>query len=196
MSLGLQRCSLCRKQGSSLGCCEACARQLFRAQHYPKGVYLGSYEGQLKRAVRSFKFHGVTRLAEVFARELALELSKTDHTLDLLCPVPLHWTRYLQRGYNQSALIAKALSRRTDIPVETLRRTKRTRQQALLSAAERHSNVADAFVAENVRGRRIALIDDVITTGATMEACEAALLEAGARSVLWLSITAQVGGSS
>ena len=193
----LQRCTLCHKRSSSsLGCCTRCAAELFQPQYYGKGLYLGSYNGQLRRAVQAFKFKGTTRLAELFAKALATELAKDAGTtkLDLLCPVPLHWLRYLHRGYNQSALIAKALAERTAVPyAKVLRRTKATAQQAKLNKLERQSNVSDAFRAKSVSGKRVGLIDDVVTTGATMLACEQVLLEAGALTVMWLSITAYPG---
>jgi ComF family protein len=106
--------------------------------------------------------------------------------------VPLHWRRRLQRGFNQSALLAGAVARRYGIPVRSaLRRTRATPTQAGLTHAGRRSNVAGAFrVArpETVAGRRVLLVDDVMTTGATASACAAALKRAGARYVALLTL--------
>jgi ComF family protein len=146
-------------------------------------IVLGSYSGRLERAVRAFKFHGTTRLSRLFGEQLAKAVKKSQWKLDAICPVPLHWTRRLERGYNQSALLGKHIAKQTALPyVPYLRRTKRTQQQAKLAKLERLSNVEDAFVSRPCKGN-ILLIDDVITSGATTQACVQALLEAGANSV-------------
>jgi ComF family protein len=130
----------------------------------------------------------VTRLARLFAGALATELKHARWQADLVCPVPLHWSRYLRRGYNQSALLAKLLAKALEAPYGCpLRRTRRTRQQAKLSRAERFANVQGAFVSRPVSGQ-ILLVDDVITSGATGEACRLALKQAGAREVKIIAI--------
>jgi ComF family protein len=146
-------------------------------------IVLGVYSGRLERAVRAFKFHGTTRLSKLFGEQLAKAVKKSSWKIDSICPVPLHWARRLERGYNQSALIGKHISKQSSIPYAPyLRRTKRTQQQAKLGKLERLSNVADAFVSKPCKGT-VLLIDDVITSGATTQACIRALLEAGASSV-------------
>jgi len=102
--------------------------------------------------------------------------------------VPLHRFRFLQRGYNQAAVLAKALARELEVPyIPALTRTRRTRQQARLSRAERAENVASAFrlsvTPEKIRGKHLILVDDVITSGATVAACQEVLISAGAKSV-------------
>jgi ComF family protein len=104
--------------------------------------------------------------------------------------VPLHWSRLIARRYNQAALIGNALARLTDaesVP-DLLVRHRRTPSQGHLSRAERHRNVAGAFSVRpsrlaRLRGRRVVLVDDVLTTGATVDACAAVLRRAGAASV-------------
>jgi ComF family protein len=106
--------------------------------------------------------------------------------------VPLHWRRRWQRGFNKSALLAHAIAKRYGIPVRAaLRRTRATPAQAGLTNARRRSNVAGAFRVgpkAQVANRRILLVDDVMTTGATANACAAALKRAGAQYVALLTL--------
>jgi ComF family protein len=113
----------------------------------------------------------------------------------LLVPVPLHRLRLLQRRFNQSALLAKGLGRTAGVPVAltALQRTRRTAAQVGLGHEARRANVAEAFsvkpgARKSLQGKNIVLIDDVITTGATANACAEALLKAGAARVDVLAI--------
>jgi ComF family protein len=108
--------------------------------------------------------------------------------IDMIVPVPLHPDRERQRGYNQAALLAKPLAHLIERPVEmeALVRVRATRSQTTLNSSERRRNVADAFVCvkgEDMAGRDIMVVDDVATTGATLDACAAALLACEVRSV-------------
>jgi len=111
---------------------------------------------------------------------------------DLLVPMPLHWRRRWSRGFNQSELLARVAGRRTGIPVAcALRRRKSTNPQAGLTSAQRRVNVAGAFEVvrpQLVSGRRVVLVDDVLTTGATAGACAAVLRRAGATRVAVLTL--------
>ena len=115
-----------------------------------------------------------------------------DQSFDLIVPVPLHWRRRLSRGFNQSELLARAVARRYGLrPDNALRRKRSTSVQAGLSHAGRRLNVAGAFVARrtaDLEGRRVLLVDDVMTTGATLGSCAAALKRAGARYVAVLTL--------
>lgn len=107
---------------------------------------------------------------------------------DVLVPVPLHLGREARRGYNQSALLAIALGQRLDVPVvlNALTRVRNTRSQTQLGFEERQTNVQGAFAATdaaNLAGKRVTLIDDVATTGATLNACAEALLVHGVSQV-------------
>lgn len=136
----------------------------------------------MRLAIHRLKFAGAWDLALPLGERLAtLPLPP----LDLLVPVPLHPERYRERGYNQAALIAAALGQAAGLPWRAaLQRTRATRPQLTLDRASRRTNVAGAFVSSGgVTGRRIGLIDDVFTTGATAQAASEALLSAGARSV-------------
>jgi ComF family protein len=184
MFSSLIRCAVCRERASSsLGCCQECASDLFQITLKDDLLALGVYNGRLEQAVRAFKFHGVRRLSNLFAHELAKAVKRSGWKIDTICPVPLHWSRRLERGYNQSVLIAKPLAKELGLVYTPhLQRIKRTQQQAKLSKFERVSNVEDAFFSKKCQGR-ILLIDDVVTSGATTGACSEALLAAGASEV-------------
>ena len=113
-----------------------------------------------------------------------------DEAFDQVTPVPLHWWRRWERGFNQSELLALTLQKRCGIPtVRALRRIRRTESQAGLSNTARRKNVAAAFECRaDVRGKRVLLIDDVMTTGSTAAACAAALKRAGAKRVTLLTV--------
>ena len=153
------------------------------------------YGGIIRRLIVRFKFEDKHEPLPLFIK-LMREAGRPLLTdADMLVPVPLHRLRLLQRRFNQSALLAKGLSRATGVPasVTALKRTKRTKAQVGLAHEARQHNVADAFGVSGsgrgaVAGKRVLLIDDVMTTGATANACAAALLDAGARSVDVLAI--------
>lgn len=149
----------------------------------------GFYEGALRKLIHVYKYHGVETLARPLSDFLAAALPR-DQRVDWIVPVPMHWWRKWKRGYNQSELLARELSRRTGIPmVGALRRERGTPPQAGLSDRERRQNMRGAFsVTESPRNRHVLLIDDVLTTGATASACGAALKQAGAERVLVLTV--------
>ena len=141
--------------------------------------------------IHVFKYGRVATLAGPLGRMLALALPRTEK-FDVLVPVPLHWWKRWRRGFNQSELLCREISRRTNLPVRNcIRRVKNTGAQAGLTNARRRTNVARAFRAKGRRpleGMRVLLVDDVMTTGATAAACARALKEAGARHVALLTV--------
>jgi competence protein ComFC len=148
----------------------------------------GAYEGVLRQLIHLYKYGRVKTLAWPLSGLLAQAMPR-DEAFDATVPVPLYWRRRLQRGFNQAELLARGLSRRTGIPVvKALGRLRPTPAQAGLSNSARRQNVSQAFRARNVQGKRILLIDDVMTTGATAASCAAALKQAGARSVSLLTV--------
>ncbi len=152
----------------------------------------GLYEGNLRRLIHLLKYDKMTPLARPLAQRLAVVVPRLG-PLELIVPVPLHRWRRWGRGFNQSALLAKELSRVAALPFDArlLRRGRATKSQAGLSDEERRVNVKGAFqvrAAAAVRGRRVLVVDDVITTGATLSACADALNAAGARSVAALTL--------
>lgn len=155
-------------------------------------VAVGDYDGVLKEICLALKFGGEGRLADALAAWLAQLVFDRglDIKIDVVVPMPLHVFRRFQRGYNQAELIAGPLARLLEKPLmpATLRRIGRTRRQAQLSAAQRKGNVRDAFEVRvgrtsDIAGRRVLLVDDVMTTGATLGAAARTLKKAGAKAV-------------
>jgi ComF family protein len=109
--------------------------------------------------------------------------------VDVICAVPLHWQRHLNRGYNQATLLARRLATLHNLPYQALlSRPKATQQQAKLAADARLANISGAFSATPAVGKRVLLVDDVLTTRATTTECALALLEAGATCVYCVGI--------
>lgn len=137
------------------------------------------------------KYERMRALARPLGRILARNLPR-DLAFDAIVPVPIHWRKLLVRGFNQSRLLASELARRTGIPVESpLQRAKHSAPQVGMSRAQRRRNVIGAFSvrkAASVEGRRYLLIDDVFTTGSTVNAAARALKKAGAARVSVLTL--------
>jgi competence protein ComFC len=151
----------------------------------------GTYEGVLRHLIHLYKYDGIQTLSKPLADLLNRALPR-DEQIDFITPVPLHWRKQWTRGFNQSELLARELGRRNGLPVVlALGRTRRTATQAGLSNTARRKNVAAAFRcrhADGVAGKRILLIDDVMTTGSTASSCARALKRAGARRVALLTV--------
>jgi ComF family protein len=150
----------------------------------------GAYEGSLQEAIHRWKYEGKTYLTPFFAEWMAEGLNRywEPNSLDLLIPVPLHPQRLRERGFNQALLLVKELSRRTGIPYHKtiLQKQKPTIPQVNLSNVEREKGVKGTFhVIEKkaLRGESVLLVDDVYTTGATVNECSKMLLRGGAERV-------------
>ncbi|MDW3228262.1 MAG: ComF family protein [Acidobacteriota bacterium] len=151
---------------------------------------LGLYDGRLKEIILIFKYQGYEVLSRPLGR-LAYEKLSADQGLsgvDFIVPVPLHKEREKKRGFNQSELLSREISKLSSIPVmkSNLIKTKPTPAQVSLEAAERKSNLRGVFKVkrpEKIAGRTLLLIDDVFTTGSTIKECTKELKKAGAREV-------------
>lgn len=152
------------------------------------------YKDGIDRAIRAMKFHGIRQNADFLACYMAncVKHSAEYQNANIIIPVPLHKTDRRRRGYNQSELIAKRVSKAINIPMRTdiLIKERRTKKQHDLSYEERLSNLNGAFSVKDkgaLSGKRIILIDDVFTTGSTMSACAKALKSGGAAAVYGLT---------
>lgn len=185
----------CPKCGQGLGpgaVVEArCADCRGRALAFDGAVAVGPYRDQLRELVLLLKFGGERVLADELGRLLAGRAAADPRAAEaeVVAPVPLHARTERRRGYNQAALLAEALARRLGKPVDprALAKVRHTDPQAMLDAPMRAANIAGAFAApraDRVAGRRVLLVDDVLTTGATASEAARTLKQAGATSVL------------
>ncbi len=153
----------------------------------------GIHAGKLQAAIHALKYDFVRDLAPLLAARLFTCLAESNWTIDMIIPVPLHTTRLAERGYNQSQLLGEYLADQWEVPClpQGLQRHRQTRQQVGLNHVERLANVDGAFLADPtiVRDAFVLLIDDVCTTGATLEGCAHALLAEGARGVYALTVS-------
>jgi len=169
-----------------------CATCTATPPHYDYARSAAVYEGQLREALHALKFSGRRALAGPLG-ELAAEqcLASLPDGIEALIPVPLARERERERGFNQAALLARRIGRRLEVPTRPrwLARIRPTRPQSDLSAVERRANVRGAFRASpRVAGRHVLVVDDILTTGATLEACARALRDAGVLRVGVLTV--------
>ena len=164
-----------------------CGRCRQRPPAYTKACTPYAYRGVLKDAISQFKYHGKVRLAQPLAQLMASAWD-LPRDIDGIMAVPLHPTRLREREYNQSLLLAERLSHRLGVPVmwNVLIRTQHTVPQTTLKRSARLKNLRKAFAVirpEVIAGKRILLVDDVFTTGTTINECAKTLRKAGAEAV-------------
>jgi ComF family protein len=174
--------------------CGACARD---RQVWDRARAVLRYDKRSRQLVIALKHADRTHMAGAFGRWMRRAGGEVLDGADLLLPVPLHWTRLFQRRYNQAALLAQAIHKAGGPPValDWLVRRRRTPSQGHLGPLARERNVRSAFVLRKgcpVAGRRVVIVDDVMTTGATAAECARVLRRAGARSVGVLTLARAV----
>ncbi len=189
LGLHLIRGPLCRVCGVPLrgagGGQSACGACIKRKPRYAMARSLYVFEGGAREAVHSLKFRWRTMLGPVLGKALAALAADMNFSPELVLPVPLHRRKIRQRGFNQSVVLARHMARSLGLKadVTSLARSRHTASQVGLNTRERRRNVAGAFVlrrAKRFSGRRVILVDDVLTTGATVDECSRVLKEAGA----------------
>lgn len=178
--------------------CAECARERYS---WDRVRAVLRYDKHSRRLVLGLKHGDRTHVARAFGRWMHRAGSEILADADLLVPVPLHWTRLFQRRYNQAALLARAIRSAGGPPVaaDWLVRRRRTPMQGRLGPAARERNVRSAFAVRPERslaGKRVVIVDDVMTTGATVNECARVLKRAGAASVgvLTLARALRIGG--
>ncbi|SNR67267.1 comF family protein [Humidesulfovibrio mexicanus] len=173
-----------------------CARCLETPRAWGRALCYGRYQGRLKELIWAYKFEGrlgCGRLLQDFAlRAYEAGVAGGAGRYDALAPVPLHPRRLLARGFNQSRELARRIAARHDLPIwdHALRRVRRTTPQMRLAREERTQNIRGAFAAGEwrVSGAALLVVDDIMTTGATLEECARILFAAGAKSVDVLAV--------
>lgn len=174
-----------QKSGKLL--CGNCLKNKRTPFRYSRSAFI--YDEDSKKLILDFKFHDCTDSAQFLAKMLFVAGKDIwDEGVDIIMPVPLHYTRLIKRRYNQSALLCNELGKLTNIKIDNLSlvRHRKTRPQVELSGIERQRNVRNVFSIKNVevvKNKRVLLIDDVLTTGATLKECAYALKRSGAKSV-------------
>lgn len=186
-------CPRCGDPSLAVALCDALCREC--AAELPEYEMLRScaiFEGPLRAALHRLKYERDIGLAEPLSKHLIELYNEFKWDIDLVIPIPLGARRARERGYNQAALLARPLAYALQVPYRpnALQRTRETRSQVGLSAAERRKNVESGFTArrELVQGRYVLIIDDVMTTGSTVNACAQALRQAGASMVYGLTL--------
>jgi ComF family protein len=149
-------------------------------------------DNPIRPAIHFLKYRNHKAVASILAVLLAEAYRRYQLAADVLIPVPLHAARFRERGYNQCELLAKATGQILHKPVSTsvLYRTRATKSQMTLGVQERHQNVAEAFACNSAElsGQKVLLIDDVCTTGSTLDACADALKKSGVVAVWGLTL--------
>ena len=186
-------CAGCDEPSESTGVfCYSCTALVERASG-ASAVF--EYGGPVAHAIQRFKYDGRSELGAVLASWMVEHAEHWAGKVDAVVPVPLHWQRRRARGYDQAALLARPLARSLGVPVllRGLRRVRNTPSQVDLPHAERQRNIAGAFAPWRLsRVRRVLLVDDVRTTGATLRAASAALKAGGVAQVQPFVLAARV----
>lgn len=185
-----------------IGVCSKCYQKLSttKEQNFDGGEGIKAvfspffYEGSIKDAVKKYKFSGQRLYGKLFGKMMFEKLKEISYIwdFDVLIPVPLHELRLLERGYNQSEIMADEISKFSKVKTVTdaLFRIRETKRQSTLKGLSRRENVKGAFYAypEVVAGKRIILVDDICTMGETLRACADALNTAGAKEIIAITL--------
>lgn len=156
-------------------------------------AFLYPYEGKVRDSILAYKFHGQKQYADFYAERLTKQVSEVfpEAGFDFVTSVPLSDERRKERGYNQSELIAKPIAAALNLPyLPCLQKIKKNQVQHLLNREQRMQNVRGVYglCGDSVKGKRILLVDDIVTTGSTLSECANALFQGGANKVACAAI--------
>jgi len=184
----------CPTCGRSVGKSIVCGACVTTPKQFERGYFGFSFEGPLREALHAFKFQGRKDVGRAVVRTLEEKILKFGGSFDIIVPLPVTEKRLWKRGFNQSFIIAEEISRTTGKPIDysSLRKTRETRDQYLLSREERKKNVAKAFglkgEAAHLSGKRLLLVDDLFTTGSTASEAAKTLKRAKPESVILFAL--------
>ncbi|WFR57817.1 ComF family protein [Anaerocolumna sp. AGMB13025] len=167
--------------------------------HYVKGYALWVYDASMKKSISDFKYHGRREYSDFYIDEIIKRYGKEIESIapDVLIPIPVHKSKQIMRGYNQADILARGIGSKLNITVlsHLLQRDKKTLPQKLLNDKERLKNLEKAFTYSEKEGdlfavpiHKVMLIDDIYTTGSTIEACTNILTKNGIDEVYFLSV--------
>lgn len=162
-------------------------------RHFERLITCFLYKDDIRKKVLEFKFSNKPFLGKIFAKSMVDILIEKKITADLIIPVPMHYTKYYERGYNQSEILAKYISKELGIKYNTrvLKKIKKTRVQSTLNAIDRRNNVMNTYAVKRknkIYGKIILLIDDIYTTGATVNECSKVLKENDVGKIIVVTI--------
>ena len=182
-------CNLCGQSLESSGLCARCQEN---KPHFNGVRSWAAFDGNIRKVLHHLKYQRDLSLGVIMARPMIHILQQLNWNIDLVTPVPLGVARLKERGYNQSAILAKPIALGVGIPYrpQVLTKIRNTPTQVNLSLIARRENVKGAFrsYSKMVRGRSVLVVDDVATSSATLDACSIALLEVGANQVYGLTL--------
>jgi len=182
-------CRICGIEIQSTGICEKCLHDAPRLTALRSWAAFGV---MIRKGIHQLKYNRNVALGDTFSQYLVQVLQGTNWKIDLITPVPLGVARFKERGYNQSSLLARPIAQRLQITYEPkiILRNRETKSQTELNFQERKINVAGAFQSdpEFVNGKSVLVVDDVATSGSTLEACADSLFRAGANKVYGLTL--------
>lgn len=182
-------CSCCGKVRLETGLCNTCRSQ---PPSFKEMRSWAVYEGPLREAVRRLKYKKELSLGDTFSQAMVALFTQSRWQVDAITPVPIGIARKSQRGYNQASLLARPMALRAGIEYlpKALKKVKDTPSQVGLNIHQRRANVKGSFQAQPgyVVGKKIMIVDDVCTSGATVEECSKVLLEAGAVEVYVITL--------
>lgn len=186
---GISVCTICGQKTKQPALCTKCKRS---RPDFTKMRSVFTYSGLIREAIHKLKYENDLGLAEVLSHYLFDFINQIGWKVNLIVPVPLNQARLRERGFNQAALLSLPLALRLDVKYKpnAISRIRNTRSQVGLNVVERYQNVDNAFVADRkiLEFRDILIIDDVTTTGATLNAVAKAAKTAGARKIFCLTL--------
>ncbi len=206
-------CTVCRKQLQPIlePRCKKCGKPLAKEEQeycydctkgkhcYKEGMALYSYDDVMQKSIAYFKFQNRREYAKGYAEEMVKYFGERilNWKVDCMIPVPIHKKKQINRGFNQAEVLAKELSFLLSIPVDTtlIKRSKKTLPQKELNEEERRKNLINAFQIgkKGVKYKKIILVDDIYTTGSTIDACSEVLKTVGIQEIYFISLCIGTG---